>query len=125
MDRSEARRIPGIELCRHATECIGWQAGLQRAAGSIDEKDVVPFFDARRRPDELRKDASCDQRYRREPASGAQRYRAGEDHDRADDEKRIAKKIVDGQTERGNDQHQRAQRGASVSRRGRRFAVGR
>ena len=43
------RRILGVELRGHEPKGCGRQRGFERAARAVDQKDVVPFLDARRR----------------------------------------------------------------------------
>ena len=47
------RRILGVELRGHETKRRGRQRGFERAARAVDEKDVVPLLDARRREPDL------------------------------------------------------------------------
>ena len=103
------RRVFGVELGRHQPKGRRRQRSLERAARAIDEKDVVPFLDARRREPHLRQHAQHHGRRRAEPPRAPARDRPRHDDNRGDDQKPVAEQVVDGKPERRHHQHERGE----------------
>ena len=101
------RRIFGVELGGHEAKRRGRQRGLERAARAVDEKDVVPLLDARRREPCLCEHAQHHRRHRAEPPRAPARDDPRDDDNGGDDQKPVTKQIVDGEPERRHHQHER------------------
>jgi hypothetical protein len=106
---SPRARISGIELGGHEAERRRRQAGFERAAGRVQEKDVVALLDAWGRKQDMSQDAERHRRERTEPRRALRRHLSHCDDDCRDDEQRVTEEVVDGEPERGEDQHQRGE----------------
>ncbi|HMB43851.1 MAG TPA: hypothetical protein VKM00_08260 [Luteimonas sp.] len=101
------RRILGVELGGHETKGCGRQRGFERAARAVDEKDVVPLLDAGRLKSDLCQHAQHDRCQRADPPRPPARDRPRHHDNGGDDQKPVAKQVVDGKTERRNHQRER------------------
>src|ERR1700731_3710537 len=99
------RRVSGIELRGHELEGRWWQSPFKRTARRVDQKNIMPFIDARSRPQDLSNNRSDHSSYGNEPCRAAPGQCAATNTDGADDENRVAKKIVDRQSERRDHEH--------------------
>ena len=100
------RRVPGVELRGHELEGRSRQSPFKPAARRVDQKNIMPFIDARSRPQDLSNNRSDHGSYSNEPCRAAPGQCAATNTDGTDDENRVANKIVDRQPEHRDHEHE-------------------
>src|SRR3984893_8098548 len=99
------RRVSGIELRGHELEGRWRQSSFKCTARRVDQKNIMPFIDARSRPQDLSNNRSDQSSYGNEPCRAAPGQCAATNTDGTDDENRVANKIVDRQPEHRDHEH--------------------